>query len=110
MNLSKKNKEFIPFHTFKALRIAILHCYSKINLQSIWDVVLNRLPELEAFCQDKLKEIQTLEVENRDSATTTTTTNILKNNQTPVGEKEASTATTAITPSTLKPTPTRFKP
>jgi hypothetical protein len=44
-----------------------------MDLSEIWSTAINDIPVLEAFCNDKLKENQTLELTNITSSATTTT-------------------------------------
>jgi uncharacterized protein with HEPN domain len=47
--------------------------YYSLNLTKVWETVIKDIPVLETFCKKNLKELQTLEVNNKTSSAKITT-------------------------------------
>jgi uncharacterized protein with HEPN domain len=47
----------MEWHKIKALRNILVHEYFGINIEIVWDVVQNKLPQLKSKCHDILEEL-----------------------------------------------------
>jgi uncharacterized protein with HEPN domain len=68
-----ETKDKIPWNLIIITRNRYVHGYSTLNFSLVWYSALMDLPILEAFCKDKLKELEALKVNNKPLSATTTT-------------------------------------
>ena len=55
--LRTATKEKIDWPAIKGLRNIIVHDYGEIRLSVIWNIAVNDIPELKAFCEGYLSEL-----------------------------------------------------
>ena len=46
----------IPWKAVRGLRNIVVHHYGKIDYESLWETITQDIPELEAFCSEKLSK------------------------------------------------------
>lgn len=44
----------IPWGQIKNMRNIVVHDYGSIDFETVWDTVLDSIPELQAFCKEQL--------------------------------------------------------
>ena len=52
----KENHSDIPWRQIRAMRNLFAHQYYQMNIEKIWEVAVNDIPDLAEFCEKVLKE------------------------------------------------------
>ena len=59
----------VPWNQIKALRNVVAHNYGKIDKETLWETLLNDIPDLNDYCCQIITEHQALEQECNESQT-----------------------------------------
>ena len=59
----------VPWNQIKALRNVVAHNYGKIDKETLWETLLNDIPDLNDYCCQIITEHQALEQECDESQT-----------------------------------------
>ncbi len=50
----------MPWNQIKALRNVVAHNYGKIDKETLWETILNDIPQLQEYCEGILKQSQAM--------------------------------------------------
>ena len=56
--LRAESSDTVPWSQMKGMRNIVAHHYGSIQLEIVWNTVLNDIPKLKAFCLEKLNDTQ----------------------------------------------------